>query len=254
MTVDVPQWVAEIAHALPYPLVFATVSGAHLYGFASADSDLDLRAAHLLPASEVVGLRVGPETVQHAGYRDQVELDVVSHDLLKFAKLLATRNGYVLEQLLSPLVVVTTPVHAELVSLAPALITSNHAHHYLGFAATQERLFEQTSELKPALYLLRVLLTGAHLMRTGRVETDLSVLGASLPYVPELIAAKRSAEHGPFPPSVLPHLRRDVTRLRFELESARDASQLPARSSDSALAALDDLVVRTRLGAAVAAR
>jgi hypothetical protein len=108
--------------------------------------------------------------------------------------------------------------------------------------------------LKPALYLLRVLLTGAHLMRTGRVETDLSVLGASLPYVPELIAAKRSAEHGPFPPSVLPHLRRDVTRLRFELESARDASQLPARSSDSALAALDDLVVRTRLGAAVAAR
>ena len=27
--------------------------------------------------------------------------------------------------------------------------------------------FERTSELKPPLYLLRVLLTGAHLMRTG---------------------------------------------------------------------------------------
>jgi hypothetical protein len=65
---------------------------------------------------------------------------------------------------------------------------------------------------------------------------------------------ERSAEHGPFPPSVLPHLRRDVARLRADLESARDGSALPARPSDSALAALDGLVVRTRLKTTVAAR
>jgi predicted nucleotidyltransferase len=57
MTLEVPPWAADVATALPYPLVFATVSGAHLYGFASVDSDLDVRAAHLLPAAEVVGLR-----------------------------------------------------------------------------------------------------------------------------------------------------------------------------------------------------
>ncbi len=33
----------------PYPLVFATISGAHLYGFPSPDSDFDLRGVHLLP-------------------------------------------------------------------------------------------------------------------------------------------------------------------------------------------------------------
>ena len=33
----------------PYPLLFATISGAHLYGFPSPDSDYDLRGAHLLP-------------------------------------------------------------------------------------------------------------------------------------------------------------------------------------------------------------
>jgi uncharacterized protein len=27
----------------PYPLLFATISGAHLYGFPSPDSDFDLR-------------------------------------------------------------------------------------------------------------------------------------------------------------------------------------------------------------------
>lgn len=35
--------------AHPFPLAFATISGAHLYGFPSADSDYDLRGAHCLP-------------------------------------------------------------------------------------------------------------------------------------------------------------------------------------------------------------
>ena len=35
-----------------WPCLFATVSGAHLYGFPSPDSDWDLRGCHLLPARE----------------------------------------------------------------------------------------------------------------------------------------------------------------------------------------------------------
>jgi len=247
MTLEVPPWAAEAARALPYPLLFATVSGAHLYGFASIDSDLDLRAAHLLPAAEVVGLRTGPDTLQHTGIRDGVELDVVSHDLLKFARLLTGRNGYVLEQLLSPLVVVTTTVHAELVTLASGLVTRHHAHHYLGFAAGQERLYQTSGQLKPALYTLRVLLTGIHLMRTGRLETDLRVLGGGIAYVPDLIAAKREAEHGPLPDGTAQHLTVDIGRLRAELETARDTSPLPERPDPAAFDALHDLVVRTRL-------
>ncbi|MEV4640185.1 nucleotidyltransferase domain-containing protein [Actinoplanes sp. NPDC049548] len=245
MTVDVPAWAAEAA-ALPYPTVFATVSGAHLYGFASVDSDLDLRASHILPAAEVVGLRTGPETISTDTWRDGVELDVVSHDLLKFARMLTSRNGYVLEQLLSPLVVTTSPVHRELVALAPGLITSHHAHHYLGFAATQERLFAKTGELKPALYTLRVLHTGIHLMRTGEVVADLGLL-SSLRYVPTLIDLKRSAEHGAFPDSLRSTVLQDIERLRTELESARDTSALPAHADPAAVEALHELVVRTRL-------
>lgn len=248
MSLEVPAWAADAAQALPYPVLFATVSGAHLYGFASVDSDLDLRAAHLLPAAEVVGLHSGPDTLQHTGVRDGVELDVVSHDLLKFAKLLTGRNGYVLEQLLSPLVVVTTAVHAELKTLATGLVTRHHAHHYLGFAAGQEKLYGRTGQLKPALYTLRVLLTGIHLMRTGQVETDLRVLGTQLAYLPDLIAAKQEAEHGPLPEGAARHLDRDIPRLRAGLETARDASPLPAHAAPATIDALHDLVVRTRLG------
>ncbi|MGA5298607.1 nucleotidyltransferase domain-containing protein [Nucisporomicrobium flavum] len=245
MTTDVPAWAAEAA-ALPYPAVFVTVSGAHLYGFASVDSDLDLRASHLLPAHEVVGLRTGPETISTDTWRDGVELDVVSHDLLKFARMLTTRNGYVLEQLLSPLVVATSPLHKQLIGLAPGLITRHHAHHYLGFAATQERLFAKTGELKPALYTLRVLHTGIHLMRTGSVVADLGAL-SSLPYVPELIAMKRTAEHATFPAALRERVEHDAARLRTELEAARDASSLPEHADPDAVEALHRLVVDARL-------
>jgi len=49
----------RIVAAQPYPLLFATISGAHLYGFPSPDSDFDLRGAHVLPLDEVVGLEAG---------------------------------------------------------------------------------------------------------------------------------------------------------------------------------------------------
>jgi uncharacterized protein len=231
----------------PYPLVFATVSGAHLYGFESVDSDVDLRGVHLLPAAEVAGLDTGPETVQSMTFHDGVEIDLVTHDLLKFCRLLLRPNGYVAEQLLSPLVAVTSETHRELVHLAPGCLTRHHCHHYLGFAAKQWTLFERTGELKPALYTLRTLLTGVHLMRSGEVVADLRALGTDIPYVAELIEAKRAAEHGRLVGIVTPQrLADDVERLRAELTEAAASSSLPDKPS--AKADLHRLILRERLG------
>ena len=57
---DVEARLAGEVRRHPYPLVFATISGAHLYGFPSPDSDYDLRGCHVLPLREVVGLDSGP--------------------------------------------------------------------------------------------------------------------------------------------------------------------------------------------------
>ena len=179
----------EITTSQPYPLVFATVSGAHLYGFASADSDWDLRGVHALSAEDVVGLFEPSETIECSPEvtEDGFELDLVTHDIEKFMRLMLKRNGYVLEQLFSPLVVLTTPEHEELKVLGGACITRYHAHHYLGFCRTQWKLFlkESPPRVKPLLYVFRVLLTGIHLMRTGRIEANLAVLNEefSLPYI-----------------------------------------------------------------------
>ncbi len=235
----------------PFPLVFATISGAHLYGFSSPDSDFDIRGIHLLPLETVVGLDEGKQTVEKEGIYDGLEIDLVTHDAAKFFTLMLRRNGYVLEQVFSPLIVYATPEHEELKQIAADCITKHHAHHYLGFAATQWKLFHKSQEspprIKPLLYVYRVLLTGIHLMRTGTVEANLVALNkeAGLSYIDDLIAQKiEGPEKGTLPKANLSFHESEYTRLTSELEQAHETSTLP--EMPAARAALNDLLVRLR--------
>jgi predicted nucleotidyltransferase len=234
----------------PFPLVFATISGAHLYGFPSPDSDFDLRGTHVLPLRTVVSLDEGEQTVEKEGIYDGLEIDLVTHDIAKFMGLMLKRNGYVLEQLLSPLVVFTTPEHAELKAIARDCITRHHAHHYLGFATTQWRLFEKQSppRVKPLLYTFRVLLTGIHLMKTGEVQANLCLLNesAKLRYVDELVDQKQtSSENCILNAADLAFYRAEYERLTKELERTYEESHLPEMPTGRD--ALNDILVRLRL-------
>ena len=234
----------------PYPLVFATISGAHLYGFPSPDSDYDLRGCHILPVREVIGLDPGRETIETSAKGDDFELDLVTHDAHKFFGLLLKKNGYVLEQVYSPLVVHTMPEHEELKAIAKGCITRHHAHHYFGFAETQWRLFdkERPRRVKPLLYTYRVLLTGLHLMRTGEVEANLVRLNeeARLPHVADLIARKLAGpEQSALDVGDVAFHRSERERLVAELEAAYQASALP--EGPSVRPALNDLLVRLRM-------
>ncbi|HET6324630.1 MAG TPA: nucleotidyltransferase domain-containing protein [Planctomycetaceae bacterium] len=248
MTID-PRLTRQVERH-PYPLLFATISGAHLYGFPSADSDFDLRGVHLLPLEEVVGLAPPEETVERSGLDEGLEIDLVTHDAKKFFKLMLKKNGYVMEQLLSPLIVHTTPQHEELKALAPRCLTKHHAHHYFGFAETQWKLFRKQDppHVKPLLYVYRVLLTGIHLMRTGEIEANLVRLNetAKLPYIGDLIARKTGGpEKGVLDQADMEFHEQEYERLRSVLDHAFLESHLPETSSGAR--ALSDLLVRIRL-------
>lgn len=231
-----------------YPLLFATISGAHLYGFPSPDSDFDLRGCHILPVKEVVGLEVGPETIETSRKDDAFELDLVTHDALKFFGLLLKKNGYVLEQLHSPLVVHTTPEHDELKEIAKGCVTRHHCHHYFGFAETQWRLFDkEPRRVKPLLYVYRTLLTGIRLMRTGEIEANLAALNdeAKLGYIDELIDRKLAGpERSTLDDENINFYRSEYERLKSELESASRSCSLA--DAPTARLALNDLLVRLR--------
>ena len=236
----------------PYPLLFASVSGAHLYGFPSPDSDYDLRGVHILPATEAVGLLPKRETIEFSGLRGGIEVDLVTHDVLKFFTMLLKRNGYVLEQLYSPLVVQSTPEHEELRDIARGCITRHHGHHYLGFAANQWGLFlkDDPPKIKPLLYVYRVILTGIHLMQTGEVEANLVTLDQEfhLSYIPELVERKvHGSEKGALDDAGRDFHEKEYIRLLAKLEEAAAVSSLP--DEPSSRDALNDLLIRVRLHA-----
>jgi predicted nucleotidyltransferase len=244
-----PRVHSEIA-SQPYPLLFATISGAHLYGFPSPDSDYDLRGVHILPAREALGLDPGRETIEVSAMRDGLEVDLVTHDAKKFFGLLLKKNGYVLEQLFSPLVLRTTPEHEELKTIANTCVTRHHSHHYFGFAETQWGLFdkERPRRVKPLLYVYRVLLTGVHLMRGGEVEANLVRLNDEfkLPYISDLIGRKLAGpEKSALSDVDLELHRREFERLRAMLEDAYRESSLP--EAPAGREALNDLLIRLRL-------
>ena len=129
-------------------------------------------------------------------------------------------------------------------------MTRHHRHHYLGFAATQWDMFrkEEQPRVKPLLYVYRVLMTGIHLMRTGRIEANLLTLNEEfrLPHIEDLVYRKvHGVEKSTLDVPESDFHRTEYERLveRLEAEAARSA--LP--DAPICVEELHNLLVRVRL-------
>ncbi len=243
-------WLRREVDAHRYPVFFAVLSGAHMYGFASGDSDYDLRGAHVLPLEEVVGLDEPDETVDAMYDTDAREIDVVTHDLAKFMRLMLAKNAMVLEQVFARHVIYADDDFDELRHLAAQCITRHHAHHYLGFGKARWQAFVENRRLKALLYAYRGYLSGIHLMRTGRVETDLGRLAHEYAY-PELfdlIEAKQAGtEKMQLDAASVARHRPPVEELRARLQQEHEQSELREVASTEVATQLSELLVRVRL-------
>ncbi len=242
------QLIESVLNRQPYPLLFASISGSHLYGFPSYDSDYDIRGAHILPLENVVGLYTERDTVEMQTTIDGVEVDLVTHDIKKYFELLLKRNSTILEQIFSPLLHRHTPYFDELREVARGCITKNHGHAYRGFAQSIWKSFEKRKRLKPLLYVFRVLLAGLHLMETGEVESNIMRLNHRyrLPYLGDLITLKlQGSEETLLEDLDLEFYGNEYRRLVRKLDDARMASDLPEEPRGKP--ELHDLLVRLRM-------
>jgi predicted nucleotidyltransferase len=247
---------APILHSeLPYPLLFAGIGGAHMFGFPSPDSDVDLRACHILPTASFISLDEPRLTVNRIWPVDGVEVDLVSHDLKKFVTLLLRQSGNHLEQLFSPWVVVNSDWAAELRAIMRGGGIARHVYHaYAGYSKNKwqewrkEAMQDGAGRIKALLYAYRVSLTGIHVLRTGEVNADLSVLAPvyGLVNLLDLIAAK-TAERIAVPLVIEEHDSM-LLSLQQQLQDAFETSPLPEMPTNRA--ALDDFIVRVRLACA----
>jgi predicted nucleotidyltransferase len=212
--------------------LFWTVSGSHLYGFPSADSDVDLRGSFAAPVPSLLGLRPPTETHEIKDLFAGRETEAVAHEAGKYLRLLCRHNGYVLEQIFSPLVAHGADFLERLRPLAARCVTRECYRHYRGFLQTQRKLMDKEPVLKAKtlLYAYRVVLTGVHLLETGEVQAHLPTLNErfGLPFVPELIARKASAEFGALTGVDAACHREQLDAWEQRLERAYEASTLPA--------------------------
>lgn len=238
----------ELVEGVDYNPLFLTVSGAHLYGFPSSDSDVDLRGCHKLPLTDVVGLDAPRETIEPTFDMAGTEVELVSHDVGKYLRLLVRNNGYILEQVFSPIVVLGQAFLDELRPIARRCITRHHYHHYRGFYATQRKLIEkeEPKRVKPVLYAYRVLMTGIHLLRTGEVEANLLQLNKhfGFGFLGELIAQKQTAEQAVADVDWEFHAQR-LAELEGQLDRSHQDSELPEERDREAV---NEMLLRVRLG------
>ena len=121
---------------------------------------------------DLIGLKSQTETVEPKDVFAGLEVEAVSHEVGKYLRLLCKHNGYVLEQVFSPLVVSGREFLERLRPLAGHCVTRNCYFHYRGFLQSQRKLMDKEPELraKTLLYAYRVATTGVFLLKTGKVE------------------------------------------------------------------------------------
>jgi hypothetical protein len=162
---------------------------------------------------------------------EDTEVELPSHEVGKYLPLLVRNNGYILEQIFSPIVVMGHDFLDELRPLARQCITRHHYHHYRGFYATQRKLLdkEEPRRTKPLLYAYRVLMTGIHLLRTGEVEANLKRLNDhfAFDFIDELIARKVGGENASVGDLDWPFHEAHLAELAARFDQAFADSRLP---------------------------
>jgi uncharacterized protein len=250
LTADLELARAYIAHnPPPGTLLLCGVTGAHLYGFPSPDSDLDLKGIHLAPTAQLLGL--DPATPPHdcTEIFQGVECDLTTNEASDALRLLLSGNGNMLERILSPMQTHESADLEELRSLAVGTLSRRYARHYGGFARGMRRELTIEPTVKKLLYAYRVLLTGITLLRTGVLEANVTTLAREFGIestVQELVEAKRAgAEHSPIDSRTVSAHEPTLDRLSSALIEAEASSPLPMEATNAD--ELNDWLVRRRL-------
>ncbi|GHU13277.1 nucleotidyltransferase [Betaproteobacteria bacterium] len=243
---------ADIERKHDVTVLYACESGSRAWGFASPDSDYDVRFIyiHRLPWYLTVNAR-----------RDVIELpindvlDVSGWELRKTLQLLLASNPVLLEWLDSPIVYRAEPeILQRLRTLAGDYFSSIKGHyHYLHMARNNFRGYLQTESvrLKKYLYVLRPLLAvcwieagkGHPPMRFADLATGVLNDAPLLEEIDRLLEIKMSAaetEYSPRWPRIHAFIEQELERLEG-IPAAKEA--LP----EGMRAALDAFLMETVL-------
>ncbi len=214
--------------------IYAVVVGSQAYGLAGPDSDHDRRGVYAAP-TELFWRLDKPPT-----HLDGPQQEQFSWELERFCALGLQANPTVLECLWSPLIETITADGQALLERRDAFLSRRIADSYGRYAREQFRKLDahrdRTGELrgKQAMHMLRLLIAGAHVLRTGDVLVDVGG------HRDRLLAVRRGE-------TPYPDVRRWAEHLVAELDTAAAGTKLPDQPDRGAVDALLAAVRRRRL-------
>lgn len=207
------------------------LSGSHAFGFATPESDVDLKAVHLAPSEALLGLDELDPTANRLGAVDGVAVDYTSNELGAVLRGILRGNGNFVERVLGATALTATGDLDALREVTRGALSRRVHRHYHGFATGQGREFAQRPSAKSLLHALRTALTGARLLRTGELVAELDALldDDGFDAARAVLAARRAGEA---PALDVARWRGELARAMEVLDAAERGSALPAEPRD----------------------
>ncbi|WP_230421387.1 nucleotidyltransferase domain-containing protein [Actinomadura soli] len=210
--------------------ILSVVTGSRAYGLATDGSDVDRRGVYAAPAPLFWRFTKPPT------HLDGPLPEQFSWELERFCELALDANPTVLECLWSPLVEKVTPEGEELLAVRRAFLSRRVHRTFLRYAQAQFRKLEGdlrnggAPRWKHVMHMLRLLVSGAHLVRHGEPRVDVGDLR-------DRLLAVRRGEVG------WDEIEAWRAALTADLDAAADRSPLPPEPDR---AAVEDLLISIR--------
>ncbi|MGN6845475.1 MULTISPECIES: nucleotidyltransferase domain-containing protein [Neisseria] len=170
MKQTIQEKLTQISLAEPLHFLLAAESGSRAWGFASPDSDYDVRAVYIRPQEHYLQIDEAKDTFE---FIENQWFDVGGWDIRKALRLLRKSNAVLLEWLRSPIVYTQDEAFTDhLNELAPQYVQAAALlHHYRGIAGNALKAMDLTQpiKLKKWFYVLRPLLAARWAVKQGGI-------------------------------------------------------------------------------------
>jgi len=163
-------------------IVYLCISGSHLYGYASEDSDIDVRGCYVMPLDRALGIGHTRYSLERNTNLPGIPLlDIQAFDIKKEIELLMANNSNVFEHVFAD-PIATSCDHARVKSFARKVMTTRIYQPYRGIAISSfERFIKFKVEVgksneitrKQLFYVFRPLMAGIYALETGLIEPNL---------------------------------------------------------------------------------
>lgn len=220
--------IREIEEKENIKVLYCVESGSRAWGFASPDSDYDVRFIYIRRPEDYLRINRPKDYIEWQ--LDEV-LDINGWDIQKALKLLYKSNPTVFEWCGSPIVYKESPSWHYFKNIIPDYFVSKKGmYHYLSMAKGNYREYLKGDEvrLKKYLYVLRPVLACKWILDKNSyppmkfselVEAELE--DYMKPVVADLLKAKMSAGEKEYAPKIIPlneYLEKNISELEEKIE------------------------------------